>query len=92
MLQHLTAVTRIMRYGSFALLLSVLFLMGTALTARAAVWVLLVPDISGDRVLAFDPFDGHLVNQNFIPDDGRLGAPKKAISSGRGTTAVPLTR
>jgi hypothetical protein len=50
--------------------------------------VLLVPDWTGDKVWAFDPTTGAVVNNNFIPDDGRLDSPKNAIDSGRGTILV----
>jgi hypothetical protein len=87
-LRNLTAVIRIMRQASVSLALMGVLLAGMVRTASAEVRVLLIPDRTGDRVLAFDPFDGHLINANFIPDDGRLAAPKTAIASGRGTILV----
>jgi hypothetical protein len=44
--------------------------------------VLLIPDSANDKVWAFDPFDGALISDNFIPDDGRLVQPIAAIDSG----------
>jgi hypothetical protein len=53
-----------------------------------AVDVLLIPDWTGDRVAAFSPSDGSLIDADFIPDDGRLNSPKNAIDSSRGTVFV----
>ncbi len=50
--------------------------------------LLLIPDSTADRVSAFDPFDGSLVNLDFIPDNGSLSTPINAIASGRGTIFV----
>lgn len=50
--------------------------------------VLLVPDFTGDRVLAFSPLDGSLINANFIVDVANLESPKSAFDSGRGTVLV----
>jgi len=49
--------------------------------------VLLIPDWTYDRVLAFDPYDGSYIGE-IIPDDGRLSSPKSAIPSTRGTIFV----
>lgn len=49
---------------------------------------LLIPDSTTDRVSAFSPFDGSIVNLDFIPNDGHLSTPIAAIPSGRGTIFV----
>ena len=49
--------------------------------------VLLIPDWTYDRVLAFDPYDGSYIGV-IIPSDGRLSSPKCAIPSSRGTIFV----
>jgi len=43
-----------------------------ACSASAQQSLLLVPDSGGDRIAAFDPVTGALVNLNFIPKDGRM--------------------
>jgi len=70
--------TRIIAVGFFVALF----------TAAASAQVLLVPDWTGDKVWAFDPTTGAVVNNNFIPADGRMASPKNAIDSGRGTILV----
>jgi len=46
----------------------------------AGVGLMLVPDIDNNRVMAFDPFDGDLVDPNFIPTDNvNLATPVAAI-------------
>ncbi len=50
--------------------------------------VLLIPDSSNDRVWAFDPFDGSLLSDNFIPDDDNLVQPINAVDSGNGTIFI----
>ncbi len=50
--------------------------------------LLLIPDSTEDRVSAFDPFDGSLVNLDFIPNNGLMSTPINAIASGRGTIFV----
>ncbi|MEO1129862.1 MAG: hypothetical protein AAFX05_09190 [Planctomycetota bacterium] len=50
--------------------------------------VLLIPDSNEDKVWAFSPVDGSLVDDNFIPDDGRLVTPINAIKSPRGTIFI----
>lgn len=54
--------------------------------------VLLVPDWTGDRVMAFSPFDGSVINLSLIVDPagsgGHLSSPRNAIDSGRGTILV----
>jgi len=49
--------------------------------------VLLIPDWTYDRVLAFDPYDGSYIGI-IIPSDGHLSSPKCAIPSSRGTIFV----
>lgn len=48
--------------------------------------VLLITDFSNDRVLAVSPFDGSVINANFITDIGAVGwqfsSPKEAIQVG----------
>lgn len=63
--------------------------------AQAQSSFLLVPDSTGDRVLALDPFDGALINANFIVDPfnptagtGHLQTSLNAIPSGSGTILV----
>lgn len=51
--------------------------------------LLLVPDWTADRVMAFDPVTGNLVDTNFIPSTpGTLQSPKEALGSPRGTITV----
>ncbi|HYP40410.1 MAG TPA: S-layer homology domain-containing protein [Chloroflexia bacterium] len=51
--------------------------------------LLLIPDWTGDRVMAFDPFDGEPVNLNFIPSDPtNLSSPKNAILSASGNSIL----
>lgn len=49
----------------------------------ASAQFLTVGDSSGDRIMTFDPFDGTLINPNFIVDGGGIGyefsTPKDAI-------------
>ncbi len=46
----------------------------------AGVGLMLVPDVDNNRVMAFDPFDGDLVDPNFIPTDNvNLATPIAAI-------------
>ncbi len=61
---------------------------GFAVTAGAQT-VLLIPDSTADRVAAFSPVDGSLIDLNFIPaDPDNLSTPINAIESGRGTIFV----
>jgi hypothetical protein len=49
--------------------------------AGIGVDLLLVPDSTADRVMAFDPITGNLVNADFIPPDPtNLSTPKSAIA------------
>jgi MYXO-CTERM domain-containing protein len=50
--------------------------------------VLLVPESGNDKVWAFNPFDGSLVSNNFIPTNANIPQPINAIDSGRGTILV----
>lgn len=51
--------------------------------------LLLVPDWTADKVLAFDPLNGNLVNSNFIPSTpGHLQSPKEALMSPWGFITV----
>ena len=51
--------------------------------------LLLIPDWTADRVMAFDPFDGEPVNLNFIPSDPtNLSSPKNAILSASGNSIL----
>ncbi|MEM7314225.1 MAG: hypothetical protein AAF497_13840 [Planctomycetota bacterium] len=50
--------------------------------------VLLIPDSTNDRIAAFSPVDGSVINLDFVPDDGTLSTPLNAIDSGRGTLFV----
>ncbi|MEO0825509.1 MAG: PEP-CTERM sorting domain-containing protein [Cyanobacteria bacterium J06639_16] len=47
-------------------------------TAQAADF-LMIPDSNSDRILLFDPFDGSLVNDNFIDGAGLFSTPLNAI-------------
>lgn len=47
--------------------------------------VLLVPDSTADRIMAFDPLTGNLVNADFVPaDPTHLSTPKAAIANPSG--------
>lgn len=64
---------------------------GTIASSRAAgsAGLLLVPDWTADKVLAFDPASGNLVDTAFIPSTpGPLASPKEALGSPRGTITV----
>jgi hypothetical protein len=74
---------------------------GTATTTRTAsavasptgtvcaVQLLLIPDWTNDRVMAFNPVTGDLVNADFIPSDPtNLSSPKNAILSAAGNTIL----
>ncbi len=50
--------------------------------------LLLIPDSGNDKVWAFDPFDGSVVNANFIPTNAAIPQPINAIDSGHGTILV----
>jgi hypothetical protein len=59
-----------------------------SLAPRAGADVLLIPDSGNDRVWAFDPFDGSLIQTDWIPNHPSLAQPIHAIESGRGTLLV----
>lgn len=51
--------------------------------------LLLIPDWTNDRVMAFDPTTGDLVDANFIPTDStNLTSPKSAILSASGDSIL----
>ncbi|NNF44953.1 MAG: hypothetical protein HKN62_18270 [Phycisphaerales bacterium] len=50
--------------------------------------VLLVPDSGNDRVWAFSVADGTLVDDDFVPADGRMMQPINAVDSGHETIYV----
>ncbi len=51
--------------------------------------LLLIPDWTNDRVMAFDPTTGDLVDANFIPTDStNLSSPKSAILSASGNSIL----
>jgi len=43
-----------------------------AVSAHAQTPLLLIPDTAADKISAFSPTDGSVVNLNFIPKDGRM--------------------
>jgi subtilisin family serine protease/subtilisin-like proprotein convertase family protein len=58
-------------------------------TAGPRQGVLLIPDSTNDRVMAFDPFNGNLINANFVPaDPAHLSTPKNAILSADGNSVL----
>jgi subtilisin-like proprotein convertase family protein len=63
-----------------------------AARARAllqVVGLLLIPDSTNDRVMAFDPITGNVVDPDFIPSDPtNLSTPKSAILSAGGTSVL----
>lgn len=59
-----------------------------ALAAPVSAGVLLIPDSGADKIWAFDPFDGSVVNSNFIPNHPALSQPINAVDSGNGTILV----
>ena len=65
-----------------------LFTLALAAGAAGAQGVLLVPNSSTDNVWAFSPFDGMLIDNDFVPDNNVLATPTTAIDSGRGTILV----
>ena len=50
--------------------------------------VLLIPDSANDRVAAFSPVDGSVIDLNFIPPNAGFVTPINALDSGRGTVFV----
>ncbi len=69
-------------------ILLVVLTVGVLATSASAEGLLLIPDSGNDNVWAFDPFDGSLVSNNFIPDDGRLSLPITPVDTGNGTIIV----
>jgi len=58
---------------------------GGAIVTPTSVSMLLIPDSDSDRVMAFDPATGDLINANFIPSDPtHLTTPKNAILNAAG--------
>lgn len=57
--------------------------------ALLATGILLIPDWTADRVMAFDAITGDLLDANFIPSDGaNLSSPKNAILSASGDSIL----
>ncbi len=60
-----------------------------ALEMLGTVGLVLVPDSTNDRIMAFDPTTGDLVNPNFVaPDPTHLVTPKEAILSASGDSLL----
>jgi len=58
---------------------------GGAIVTPTSVSALLIPDSTNDRVMAFDPATGDLINANFIPSDTtHLSTPRNAILNAAG--------
>ena len=57
-------------------------------SSTATADVLLIPDSAGDKIWAFDPYDGSLLADDYIPDDGRLIQPISVTDSGYGTLLI----
>lgn len=55
---------------------------------RSGVGLLLIPDSNHNRVMAFDPLTGDLVDANFILSEANLATPTNAILSAGGTILV----
>ena len=47
--------------------------------------VLLIPDTSGDKIWAFNAFDGSVISNNFIPNDGRMKQVIQVAQTPQGT-------
>jgi PEP-CTERM motif len=67
--------------------LGTLATLGGLTRAAQAQSFLLVPDSGNDRILSLNPFDGSILNANFITD-AAFSTPIQAIDSGRGTILV----
>ena len=50
--------------------------------------VLLIPDSGNDRIWAFDPVDGAVLSEAYVPADGNMMQPINAVDSGAGTILV----
>lgn len=59
-----------------------------ALSGEVRAGVLLIPDSGADKVWAFDPFDGTVINANFIPNTSALSQPINAVDNGNGSILV----
>jgi hypothetical protein len=58
---------------------------GAAIVTPTTKSLLLIPDSANNRVMAFDPLTGDLINANFIPSDTtHLSTPKNAILNAAG--------
>lgn len=71
--------------------LTILWALGVAISigAQAQQSFLLIPDWTNDRVCAFSPVDGSLINADFIPTNATLFAsPKHALPTPSGTILV----
>lgn len=64
--------------------------MAIVLACAVPAWagVLMIPNSSNDVIYTFDPFDGSLVDNNFINGDGFFGTPTTAIDSTRGSIFI----
>jgi hypothetical protein len=65
------------------------FVLAIGALGQAQQSFLLIPDWTNDRVCAFSPVDGSLINADFIPTNTTLFAsPKHALPSPSGTIFV----
>jgi hypothetical protein len=63
--------------------------MREALRLLGTAGLVLAPDSTNDRVMAFDPTTGDLVDPNFVPPDStHLGTPKEVILSASGNSLL----
>ena len=77
-----------MRPPRFAAALASLAALAISAVSSAQLSLLLVPDTGdtskpalGDRICAFSPVDGSLVNANFVPKDGRMKQVNKVVQT-----------
>jgi len=77
-----------MRPPRFAAALASLASLAISAVSSAQLSLLLVPDTGdtskpnlGDRICAFSPVDGSLVNANFVPKDGRMKQVNKVVQT-----------
>lgn len=62
---------------------------GTPVSGSLATGLLLIPESTNDRVMAFDPATGDLVDANFIPSDSvNLSTPIQAILAADGNSIL----
>lgn len=60
-----------------------------ALELLGSVGLILSPDSTNDRIMAFDPTTGDLVDPNFVPSDpAHFGTPKDVIMSASGNSLL----